>query len=246
VKRPFPAGTAPGAGPAPINQPLLQRVAGVVRHPRNTFRAVVSNPTWGTLLLLTTVVSLAAGVALMQTEVGRQALVDQWERTTAAFGRPVDDAGYAELQELSERGAAAYAAASAIASGPVLAIAMAVLLALVARGTTFTQRMAVVTHAGVILALRQLVAAPISYVRESTASATSLASWFPMLDEVSPVARFLGALDVFVIWWVIVLAIGVAVLTGRRTRIVAGALVGVYAGLALLLAAVMAIAGRSA
>ena len=31
------------------------------------------------------------------------------------------------------------------------------------------------------------------------------------LDAASPVARFLGALDVFVIWWAIVLAIGVSV-----------------------------------
>ena len=45
------------------------------------------------MLLVTTLVSAGAGAALMETAVGRQALVDQWERTATAFGRQVDDAG---------------------------------------------------------------------------------------------------------------------------------------------------------
>jgi hypothetical protein len=110
---------------------------------------------------------------------------------------------------------------------------------------TFRQSLAVAAHAGVILALRQLVAAPAGYLRESTSSATSLGSWFPGLDEASPIARFLGAIDLFVLWWIVVLAIGTAVLFQKRVRPVAGTFVGVYAGLALLLAAAMALSGGS-
>ena len=36
-----------------------------------------------------------AGALVMFTDIGQQALVDQWERTAVAFGRPVDDAAYA-------------------------------------------------------------------------------------------------------------------------------------------------------
>ncbi len=50
----------------------------------------------------------------------------------------------------------------------------------------------------------------------------------------------------FVIWWAIVLAIGVAVLYRRRARTVAAMFVGVYAALALLLAIAMAVTGGSA
>jgi hypothetical protein len=60
---------------------------------------------------------------------------------------------------------------------------------------------------------------------------------------VSPAARFLGALDLFVVWWVIVLAIGVAVLYRRPARSTASALMGVYVGFAALLAISMAVAG---
>jgi hypothetical protein len=202
-------------------------------------------------MLLSLLVGAAAGAAFMATAVGRQALVDQWERTATAFGQPVDDAGYARLEELSDRDAVEYAVVSAVISGPVLTTAVAGVLLLVFRRrpsgpatpatrVTFAQALAVSAHAGVILALRQLIAAPVGYLRESTSSATSLAVWFPGLDEASAVARFAGAIDLFVVWWVVVLAIGVAVLFERRARSVAGMFVGVYAGLALLLAMAMA------
>jgi hypothetical protein len=91
-----------------------------------------------------------------------------------------------------------------------------------------------------------VIAAPVGYLRETTSSATSLGALFSSLDEASPAARFLGAIDVFVIWWVVVLAIGVAVLYHRRARSVAMTFVGVYAALALLLAIAMAVTGGSA
>ena len=199
------------------------------------------------MLLVTTLVSAGAGAALMETAVGRQALVDQWERTAAAVGQPVDDAGYARREELSENGSAGYAIVNALISGPVVAFGVAALLFLVFKGdATFRQVLTVSTYAGVILALRQVIAAPVSYLRESTSSATTLGSLFSTVDEASPVARFLGAVDVFVIWWAIVLAIGVSVLYQRRARTVAVTFVGVYAALALLLAIAMAVTGGSA
>jgi len=57
------------------------------------------------------------------------------------------------------------------------------------------------------------------------------------------VARFLGALDLFTLWWAVVLGIGVAVLSGGRARTSAAWLVSAYVGIALVLAAVMASAG---
>ena len=199
------------------------------------------------MLLVTTLASAGTGVALMETAVGRQALVDQWERTATAFGQPVDDAGYARLEELSENGSAGYAIVNALISGPVVAFGVAALLFVVFRGdATFRQVLTVSAYAGVILALRQAIAAPVSYLRESTSSATTLGSLFSTVDEASPVARFLGAVDVFVIWWAIVLAIGVSVLYQRRARTVAVTFVGVYAALALLLAIAMAVTGGNA
>ena len=94
--------------------------------------------------------------------------------------------------------------------------------------------------------MRQVIAAPVAFARETTASALTLGAWFSGFDAGSPVARFLGVIDVFALWWAVVLAIGVGVIYQRRARTVAVGFVGAYAVLALLAAGVMAIAGRHA
>jgi len=226
---------------------LGARIVGMIRRPRTTLRDVISAPRWFSLLVLITVAPAAAGGVAFATGVGRQALVDQWERTAIAFGQPVDDARYAEFQAWSAWGPA-YAAAGAVAGGPLLALAAAVVLFWArgaARHVTFAQTWAVSVHAGVILALARLIAAPLVWLRETSANTMSLASWVSGLDESSPAARLLGAIDVFVVWWAIVLSIGAALLFGWRARRCAAGLLGVYAVLALAGAAIMALAGRA-
>ena len=235
---------------------LAARVYGVIRRPRATLSAIVQSPSWAPILGATTAVMFLCGIAFLGTDVGQQALVDQWERTATAFGQPVDDESYAQM-ELRARSAAfdvGYAAVTALASGPVLVFSVSGLLfvLLKRRGMapgsrpSFVQVLAVVSYANVILALRQIVATPIDYVRESIASPTTLVQLFSMLDEASPVARFLGIVDLFVIWWIVVLAIGVSILYQRSTRRVALVFTGAYVVLALLAALAMAISGGAA
>jgi hypothetical protein len=103
--------------------------------------------------------------------------------------------------------------------------------------------LAVVASASVILMLRHIVTAPLNYVRETMASPTTLAAVFTVVDQASLAARFFSLLDVFVLWWLFVLATGVAVLYRRRTRSVAVAFIGVYAAFALAMAGVIAALG---
>jgi hypothetical protein len=229
------------------------RILGILRHPRLTLQEVASHPRWASLLVTLTLVTAAAGALVSATEVGQLALVDQWERTALAFGQVVDDTRYADLLGWS-RLAPAVAAANALLAGPGVALVMSALLfvwlrrrgstasAAVAGPVSYSQVLAIVVHAGVILAVGRLVAAPLVYARETTASATTVGAWFPSFAEASPVARFLGAIDLFTVWWAVVLGIGVAVLSGQRARTCAAWLVSLYVGVALVAAAVMAIA----
>lgn len=227
---------------------MSARVLGILGRPRPTLQEVVSQPRWATLLVALTLVTAAAGAAVSATGIGQLALVDQWERTALAFGQPVDDSRYSELQAWSRQGPLV-AAGNALLAGPGVALVVSLLVFAWARrspagrAVSYRQVLAVVVHAGVILAVGRLVAAPLVYARETTASATAVGNWFPSLDEASPVARFLGALDFFTLWWAVVLGIGVAVLTGRRARTCAAWIVSVYVGIALIAAAVMAGAG---
>jgi hypothetical protein len=229
---------------------LAAGIAGVVRKPSTTLADVAATPRWAGVLLLTTLVTFISSALLFKTEVGRLALVDQWERTAIAFGHRIDDAQYTRLETLSANGIG-YAALSALVSGPILTVAVTLVLMLVARGilksrASFRQLLAVAAYAGVILALRRVIAAPLNYASETLASPTTLVRVMSTLDETSPVARFLGVIDLFVLWWIVVLAIGVAGVGRRPARPLALAFTGAYVALALLLALAMAVSGGAA
>ena len=228
---------------------LTARVAGILRAPRSTYAALAdrSRAPVADVLALTTLVQFVALAALFSTQVGRVALVDQWERTALAFGRVVDDAAYARLQALSFNGVA-YAVLLAVLLGPVLAAAIAGMLRLVVRdhsGQTlsFAQLLSVTAHASVVLALRQLVSTPINYVTETLASPTTLGRFVSGFDETSALARFAGTVDLFLVWWVIVLATGVSVVAHRPAKRLALTLTAVYVAVALLLALGMVATG---
>lgn len=232
---------------------LPARVYGVIRRPRATFAAIVATPAWAPVLVATTLITFGCSAGFLRTQVGQQALVDQWERTALAFGQPVDDAQYSRMEETAASGrfGLVYAAATTLASGPALAFGLAAVLYGILNRTTrhrasYAQVLAVVCYAGVVLALRQVIATPLDYVRESIASPTTLVQFFTMLDEASPVARFLGVIDLFVVWWIVVLAIGMSVLYERPTRRLALVFAGAYVALAFLAALAMAVSGGTA
>jgi hypothetical protein len=75
-------------------------------------------------------------------------------------------------------------------------------------------------------------------------SATTLAVFVPMLDERNFLARFLGWIDLFRIWWLVSLSIGAAVLYKRKSGPIAWTLLGLYVLFALVVAtALTAFAG---
>jgi hypothetical protein len=233
--------------PSPDSLSVTSRLIGVIRRPRSTFEAVSAAPRWGGLLILLFAVSFALSAAFFATEVGQQALVDQWERTATAFGQPVDDARYAAFQEMS-RNAVSYAALTTLVSGPAAAVALALGLygaftGLGHGGATFRQVLSVVVHASVILVLRQIIAAPLNYARESIASPTTLVRLLSGIDEGSALARLGGLIDLFVVWWVMVLAIGIAVLYRKPARKVSALFLGAYVVIAFVLVGTMAILG---
>ena len=240
------AAAAAAPGRLPDIPTAIQRMAGVVMRPGRTFRQLLADPQWRTVLVLSTAIAVVTAAAVMNTTVGRQALVDQWERTAAALGHQVDDAGYQQLEAWGQY-AALYGAVGALLNVPVLALGMAVLIhAAGRRARPFATVFAVTTYAGVILSLRQVVSAVSIYMAETTASRLTLGAAFPGLDAASPAARALGFVDLFVVWWVIVLGVGVARVYGRRARSTSLAFLGAYAVLAVLAAIVFRVAGGNA
>ncbi len=246
----------PGVGvPALRGSPLFTRVLGVVHSPQATFEAVARTPRWFGVMALTVLVTAGSSAILLRTEVGQLALLDRWERMASAFGLEIDDIQYAAMEDASRHGAS-YAVVSALVAGPLLALGVSVALFAAFRAgrsaftghpaVTYRQVFAVVAHAGLILALRQVVAAPVAYVRETLASPVTIGMFFGMPNEASIPARLFGVIDLFILWWVIVLAIGMSVLSQRPAPRLAIAFVGTYLALAAALTIAMVVAGGTA
>ncbi len=120
----------------------------------------------------------------------------------------------------------------------IAGIAFAVFNAVMGADATFKQVYAVVAHSGVVIAVQQLFVLPLDYARETMSSPTNLMVFLPFLDESSFVARLLGSIDLFVIWWGLNLAIGLGVLYHKRTAPIAITLIVVYVAIGLIIAAV--------
>lgn len=83
-------------------------------------------------------------------------------------------------------------------------------------------------------------------VRQMESSATHLGILLPMFEPRSFVGRLAGMIDLFWIWWAVVLAIGLAALYKRRTGPIAAIFLSIYAVIAVVAAAVLSqIGGRN-
>jgi hypothetical protein len=211
-------------------------MAEVVRHP-----AFIT--TWAVVLL---VVAVCGGL-LLSTAVGEQALVDERVRVVEALGGRVDDAEYARLKASPPVSVYLTSGGRLLLTPPVtllVAAGLAALARLDGVRVTFVTALAIAVHATVVLALQQVIATPVHYLYESLTSPTNVAGVIPVFDEGSWPSRLLGTIDVFGVWWMWLLAVGVAAATGRPARRYAWRLLAVYVGVAALVAAIFAMAGN--
>ena len=102
----------------------------------------------------------------------------------------------------------------------------------------FKQVLAIVAFASLIGAAGTMFSIPIQYAKRSFDSPTSLMVFAPFLDRTSFVARFLGWIDLFRVWSIVTLSIGLGVLYRKRTGPIAVTLGLVYAAFALVATAV--------
>lgn len=233
----------------PADPGLMSRFVGVVVSPRETFEAVAAHPRWLGMLLLILGIVLVCIVGFLSTEVGQQAAFDQQVSRMEAFGTPMTDEQYQRMERMLPY-FAYFAVANILILAPIVTLVVAGILFAVFNASlggeaTFKQVFAVVVHAGAINAVQQLFVLPLNYARESMSSPTNLAVFFPILEESSFAARLLGMIDLFIVWWALVLAIGLGVLYRRKTRPIAVSLFATYGVIAVIIATILAWRGGS-
>jgi hypothetical protein len=219
----------------------------MIRAPRATLTHAIAEPRSLDMAVVIVAISAACSTGFLLTRVGRLAALDQQVRQLESFGVYITDERYEELRRLVPY-RPALSAAIIVIGWPVLwAFAAGVVRAIGnrigKRSAAFAQVLTVFVHASAILAVRAAVAAPVSYARESLGGATSISTLAPVFGESTFPARLLGAVDIFVLWWVVLVAMGLSILYRTRTLPIARWLFGAYVAGAVALALTQALRG---
>jgi hypothetical protein len=226
---------------------LLARAVGVIVSPAETYADIAAHPrALAALVLVFVATSLVMGLFL-STDTGRNAALDRNLSMMDTFGSRLSEAQMRQVSQSFEARAAyapLYAVGGILVGLPLTVAAVASLGMLVFNvglggEATFTQLFAIVAYSRIISILQTLFVTPLNYARESLSSATSLLVFFPMVDDAGFFGRLLGWIDLFGIWWIASLAIGLGVLYKRGSWPIAAVILALYVLLALAAAGVM-------
>jgi hypothetical protein len=233
--------TAPAAGPAPAPKNLIARFVGIIVSPKETFQTLVPAPRWFAMLALSTVLVAVFTTLPLTTPAGKQAALEQQVQQRQAFGLQTSDEAYAQMERM-QRVMPYIAGGGVLVVSPIIVaifagILFAIFNAALGGEASFKQVVSIVVHAGVISTASAVLSGAVNYFSGRVGSVTNVGALLPMLPEKSFLANLLGAVDVFLIWWIVVLAIGLGVLYKRRTQPIAISLLAVYAVITLGIAA---------
>jgi hypothetical protein len=237
--------TLPLQSANPPARGLAARILGVLTSPRATYADVAAHPRWLGVLVVVLIATILPTAWLLSTSVGQRAVIDQQLQTLEAFGRNVTDAQLQQMEQMAPY-SIYFAAVSQIVFLPLVTlviagVAFAIFNGALGANATFRQVFAVVAFSSVLTGLRTLFSTPLNFARESLSSPTTLAAVLPFFEDNTFAARLLGSIDLFLIWWIVNLAIGLGVLYKRRTAPIATTFLVVYGAIALTIAAVRSV-----
>jgi hypothetical protein len=238
---------APSAPAPALPEPgsLVARLVGVIFSPRATFAKLVPKAPWLGALAVVTLLTAGGQYAFLSTEVGQEAMVDQQvHQAELRNGGNITQQQIDMFESLKTKNRY-IVGVSILIVGPIMTFVFAgiyfgVFNALLGGDASYKQVLAIVTHSGAVNIVQTLFVLPLNYVRESASSATTLGVFVQsFMDESSFVARVLGMIDLFIVWNLVVSAIGLGVLYRRKSGPIFWSLMGVYVVIVLAIAGVM-------
>lgn len=231
---------------------FVQKVVGIFSSPRETFESIKQHPTWLLPFLLLCVVSY--GSLYLTRDVVLQTQIERIENNPNI---PTDQADkIVERMRSSMTGSGRIWQFAMVPVGILVAFSVvsAVLLfggnVLLGGSAKFKQIFVMYTWSSLISALSAIIKTPLILATGSISVGTSLAAFMPSDQYATFLYNFLGKFDVFSIWQVIVVAVGMSVIyqfAMRRSMILVGSLWFLYvlisAGLGALTQGMMSFGG---
>jgi hypothetical protein len=221
--------TTPVSAAAPDAQPSLSPVArifGVLFSPKKTFEDIVRKPSWIAPILVSTVLSIIAVVALNQRVNWREYITQQIEKSPRGAQLSAD-----QKQQQAEVGAK-FTVAIVYVAGVIVPVCFALVVGLVmmgaynllaGAGARFATSFAIVAHAGMVgivstpLFLLVLFLKPFGTIDPDNPVVTNLAALLPD-DSAKWLVALCKSFDIFTIWILILIAIGFAAVNPRKLK----------------------------
>jgi hypothetical protein len=223
----------------PASQPgLLARMVGVLMSPKETFAAIAARPHWLGVMAITLAITATCQYVILSSPEMQDAMIAQATRNPNT-----SDAQVAATEQFIPRLPAIFAGATLFLGPLFSAIIAGILLmifsTLMGGAANFKQVYSVLAHSGVVSMLSGLLSAGLIMIGAPPTGpnppGANLGIFVPMLDETSFVTQFLSAIDLVLVWWVVTLSIGLAVLYRRRTFGIAATLLSFYFLFALVI-----------
>lgn len=224
---------------------LFARIAGMLTAPRATFENVVKAPRpVGILFICALVIGIAQTIPQLDEGVRQSQLDMQVRFTERITGQPVTPEARTQMEQRQKVGAY-FTVVGTLIFTPIITLIFTALYwvvfnAVLGGTAAFKQVLAVVTHAQVIGALGYLIAAPIQYMqgRITVGGPFNLGALVSSLPDGNMIKLILTSTNIFMIWSIVVTAIGLAALYHRKTLNIAIGLFVVYFLIAAALASV--------
>ncbi|MFO7769349.1 MAG: Yip1 family protein [bacterium] len=233
----------PAASPD-AGEPFMERLVYIFTEPERVFRAVRRRPAWLPaffLVLLFAVLSIQATYPLVA-ETQREAILSRSDLTAEEAQRAVES-----IEMFEGPAGRLIMTLTVVISTTVsfLVIAGALLFGgnfLLGGETGFKTVMGLTAYAWIPYSIgKAVVQVPLVLAKGSLAVSTSLNVLLPPDRWSSPLGIVLGSVDIFAIWMIVLVTIGMSTVYGFSRRRSAGLVVGLYAASVLLFAGLSAL-----
>jgi len=216
---------------------FVSRLVNIFVAPSKVFQFLDQKPLWVTpLLVISLYVPLIQGI-IFNSETGKEGMRQEMLKNPMA--------AQLSQEQMDERIAmmGKIVPISTLVIAPLITFALAGVVyflfsVLLGGEVTYKQSLSAWTHTGLIGLVGGAVQTSLVFLKGTVRPNTSLAAFLPFLDEESFVYHLLQTFDLFIIWQLAVLAIGMGMLSRVGTKKAAIALYSTLAVIGLIIAGI--------
>jgi hypothetical protein len=214
---------------------LFARLTGIFTSPTAVFQELKGRPTWLVPLLIVSVAIAVMNASVSWSPVGERAIREEIQKKAPNVPPEALDRQLTITRNFGPVGA--------LVGFPIFTMLIAGLLYLIfsvgmGGEGTFKQTLSAYAHTSVIGVAGGLVGTVLIFLKGNLRSSTALSAFLPFLEESSFLYKVFQGFDVFLLWQLGVLSVGMGVIQQTGTRKAAIAIFSVFVTIVLILAGI--------